>query len=119
MKIKLLLDVHISPDVAKALRRQFLKLDAQSIHETDWTALPDEVLLELLNAEGRVLVTRDVKTIPGHCRNRIAAGKTHAGIIFADSRRLKQADTRGLIRRLAEVLEKFGNEDWQCRSGWL
>ena len=119
MKIKLLLDVHISPEVAAALKRQFPRLDVKSIHETDWAALPDEVLLELLDTESRVLVTRDVNTIPGHCKARIAAGKTFAGVIYADSKKLRQTDTRGLIRRLIEVLAKIGNEDFNCRSGWL
>jgi hypothetical protein len=119
MKIKLLLDVHLSPEVATALRRRFPDLDVKSIHETDWAALPDEVLLELLDAENRVMITRDVNTMPGHAKARVAAGKTHAGVIYADSKKLRQTDTRGLIRRLIEVLEKHGNEDFTCRSGWL
>ena len=119
MKIKLLLDVHISPTVAAALRRQFPHLDVKSIHETDWAALADEVLLEILDAEHRILVTRDVNTMPGHTKARIAAGKTFAGVIYADSKKLRQTDTRGLIRRLVEVLEKRGDEDFNCRSGWL
>jgi hypothetical protein len=73
LKVKLLLDAHITSKVAVALRRRFPTLDAKSIHETDWAALPDEVLLELLDAENRVLVTRDVRTMPGHTNARIAA----------------------------------------------
>lgn len=119
MKLKLLLDVHISPEVASALRRQFSALDVKSIHDTDWAALADEVLLELLDQEGRVLVTRDVNTVPVHCKARLAAGKTFAGVIYADSKKLRQTDQRGLIRRLAEVVKKHGNEDFTCRSGWL
>jgi len=45
-----LLDVHITPKVAVALKRRFPALDVKSIHETDWAALPDEVLLEFLDA---------------------------------------------------------------------
>ena len=119
MKIKLLLDVHITPKVAVALKRRFPALDVKSIHETDWAALPDEVLLEFLDAENRVLVTRDVRTMPGHTNARIASGKTFAGTLYADSKRLRQADTRGLIQRLIQVLERHGNEDFKCRSGWL
>ncbi len=119
MKIKLLLDVHLPPEAAAALKRRFPDLDVKSIHETDWAALPDEVLLELLDAENRVLVTRDVNTMPGHTKARIAAGKTFAGVIYADSKKLRQTDTRGLIRRLIEVVAKHGNEDFTCRSGWL
>ena len=119
MKIKLLLDVHLSPEVAAALKRRFSGLDVKSIHDTDWAALPDEVLLELLDQESRVLVTRDVNTVPLHCKERIAAGKSFAGVIYADSKKLRQTDQRGLIRRLVEVLEKHSNEDFSCRSGWL
>lgn len=119
MKLKLLLDVHIAPEVAPALQRQFPGLDVKSIHETDWAALPDEVLLELLDQEGRVLVTRDVNTVPLHCKTRLASGKTFAGVIYADSKRLRQTDRRGFIRRLAEVVKKHGHEDFTCRSGWL
>ena len=119
MKIKILLDVHIPPGVAGTLRRHFPGLDVQSIHETDWAALPDEVLLELLDAEKRTLVTRDVNSMPRHTNDRIAAGKTFAGVSYADSKRLKQTDVRGFIQRLVEALEKHGHEDWTCRSAWL
>jgi uncharacterized protein with PIN domain len=119
VKIKLLLDAHISPEVAAALRRQFSGLDVKSIHDTDWAALADEVLLELLDQEGRVLVTRDVNTVPLHCKARLASGKTFAGVIYADSKKLRQTDQRGLIRRLVEVVKKHGHEDFTCRSGWL
>jgi hypothetical protein len=77
------------------------------------------VLLEMLDAEHRVLVTRDVRSMPGHTNARIAAGKTFAGVIYADGKRLRHNDTRGLIHRLITVLEKHGNEDFRCRSGWL
>ena len=119
MKIKLLLDVHITPKVAVALKRRFPALDVKSMHETDWAALPDEVLLELLDAESRVLVTRDVRTMPGHTNARIASGKTFAGVLYADSKRHRHTDTRGLIQRLIKVLEEHGDEDFKCRSGWL
>ncbi len=66
------------------------------------------MLLELLDEEGRVLVTRDVNTVPGHCKARLAAGKTFAGVIYADSKKLRQTDQRGLIRRLGEVVRKHG-----------
>jgi len=119
VKLKLLLDVHIAPEVAAALKRRFQELDVKSIHETDWAALSDEVLLELLDHENRVLVTRDVNSVPLHCKNRVLAGKTFAGVIYADSKKLRQTNQRGLIRRLSEVVEQHGDEDFCCRSGWL
>ena len=119
MRLKLLLDEHIDPEVASALRRRFAKLDVISIHDTRWVGLPDPTLLEVLDADDRTLVTRDVNSVPAHANRRLEAGLTHSGIIYADSKRLRQTDLRGLIRRLANVVERHGNEDWTCRSGWL
>ena len=119
MRLKLLLDEHINPEVAMKLRARFPRLDVLSIHDTSWVGLFDAPLLEVLDDERRTLVTRDVNSMPRHANKRLEAGLTHAGIIYADNKRLRQTDTRGLIRRLAAVVEKHGEEDWSCRSGWL
>jgi hypothetical protein len=65
------------------------------------------------------LGSTSVNTVPMHCKARLAAGKTFAGVIYANSKKLRQTDQRGLIRRLAEVVKKHGHEDFTCRSGWL
>ena len=119
MKLKLLTDEHIHPDVVKALRRRFPDLDALSIYDTEWRGLQDPPLLEILDAEKRTLLTRDVNSIPGHANARLAAGLTHGGIMYVDSKRHRQAEVRGLIRRLAEIVARHGGEDWSCRSAWI
>jgi len=119
VKLRLLLDEHIDPEVAQALRKRFAKLDVLSIHETPWVGLPDPPLLDILDADRRTSVTRDVNSVPRHTNSRLEAGRTHGGIIYADSKRLRQSNIRGLIRRLAEVVRQHGDEDWTCRSGWL
>jgi hypothetical protein len=119
VRIKLLLDEHIDPQAASALRRELPGLDVQSIFETDWQGLADPPLLEILDAEGRTLATRDVNSVPGHVASRLRVGKTHGGVIYVDSKRLKQTGLRGVTRRLGEVLKRHGNEDWRCRQGWL
>ena len=119
MKLKLLLDEHISEEVAAALLRRFPGLDVKSIYSTMLKGLADPPLLEVLDHEGRTLVTRDVNSIPRHIRNRQGEGKGQGGIFYVDSKRLKQTDTKGLIRRLTEIVEKHGNEDWTGRQGWV
>lgn len=117
--MRLLLDEHIPRGVAKALRKKFPELDVVSIFETTWRGLPDPQLLEALDREGRTLVSRDVNTVPEFVKSRLAAGLTHGGVIYADSKRLRQSDVRGLIRRLIAVVERHQGEDWNCREGWL
>ena len=117
--MRLLLDEHIPCEVAGALRRKFPALETVSIYDTLWRGLPDPPLLEALDREGWTLVSRDVNTIPHFVKARLAAGMTHGGVIYADSKRLRQSDVRGLIRRLIVFVEKHGTEDWTCREGWL
>ncbi len=83
------------------------------------SGLKDPPLMEVLDAEHRTLITRDVYSIPRHVRARFAAGQTHGGIIYADSKRLRQKDARALIRRSAEVVKKHSEADWTCRERWL
>jgi len=117
--VRLLLDEHIPREAAEALQRKFPALDAVSIYDTSWRGLQDPPLLETLDHEGWTLVSRDVNTIPEFVKARLAAGLTHGGVIYADSKRLRQSDARGLIRRLIAFVEKHGDEDWTCREGWL
>lgn len=117
--MRLLLDEHIPREAAEALRRKFPGLNAISIYDTSWRGLPDSPLLETLDGEGWTLVSRDVNTIPEFVKARLAAGLTHGGVIYADSKRLRQSNIRGLIRRLIVFVEKHGAEDWACREGWL
>lgn len=119
MKLKLLLDEHIAIEVAAALQRRFPSLDVQSIFETPLRGLADPPLLEILDQDKRTLVTRDANSIPAHVQRRLAQNKTHAGVIYVDSRRLLQKDVRALIRRLGEVIQKHGSEDWTCREAWV
>ncbi len=117
--MRLLLDEHFPRGLAVALRRQLTTLDAVSIHETMLGGLKDPPLLEVLDAEHRSLITRDVNSIPRHVRARLAAGQTHGGIIYAESKWLRQKDARALIRRSAEVVKKHSEADWTCRERWL
>jgi hypothetical protein len=117
--LRLVLDEHIPRAAAEALGRKFPSLDAVSIYDTSWRGLQDPPLLEILDREGRTLVSRDVNTIPEFVKARLAAGLTHGGVIYADSKRLRQSNVRGLIRRLVAFVEKHGHEDWTCREGWL
>jgi hypothetical protein len=117
--VKLLLDEHLPLGVAEVLRRRFPKLDVVGIRETGLVGLLDGPLLEVLDTEQRTLVTRDVNTVPVHVRARLANGQTHGGVIYVHSKRHRQTDVRGLIRRLTDVVEKYGEDDWTCREGWL
>lgn len=116
--MKLLLDVHLDPDLVDALRRRWPSLDVRSATEPGWAVLSDPLLLEILDEENRVLVTRDVNSMPEHVKTRMCAGLTHGGVVFVP-RTIAQADTRRLLRRLTELIEREGHADWRSRVFWL
>ena len=83
--MKLLLDEHLDPQIAGVLRRRLGELDVQSVEDPGWAGLDDPALLEVLDTEGRVLVTRDVNSIPEHLQRRLKDGLTHAAVVCVPS----------------------------------
>ncbi len=116
--MKLLTDEHFPVEIAQAVRREMPNADLQSIHETNLAGLLDPPLLAALDLQQRVLLTRDVNSIPDFVKERLREGKTHGGVIYV-SNRFRQNDSRALIRALITFLKAHGGEDWRCREGWL
>ena len=114
----LILDEHFPQDLAAAVRRERPKFNISSVHEKGFDGVQDEALLEILDDEKTTLVTRDVNTIPRFINTRLASGQTHGGVVYV-SRKIKQNDSREVIRRLVKFIDENSGEDWQCRDGWL
>ncbi len=104
--------------LSAALQRKFPRLVAASVQGVGWVGLDDPALLEILDGEQRVLVTRDVNSVPEHISNRLAQGLTHGGVVYVP-RSIGQTDRRTLLRRLVKLVEEHGAEDWTCREFWL
>jgi hypothetical protein len=116
--VTILTDEHFPEEIAQAVRRQIPGFDIQSIHATELGGLPDPPLLEILDSEHRTLLTRDVNSIPDFLKARLAAGKTHGGVLYV-SNRYRQNDSRSLIRALVSFIKAHRDEDWRCREAWL
>lgn len=116
--MKLLFDEHFSDALAQAVKRKRPAVTVDSIHGRSLDGLVDPALLELLDLENTVLVTRDVRTVPGALAARLSAGQTHGGVIFVP-RSIRQSDDKELLRRLLALIDEKGGADWQCREEWL
>ena len=108
--MKLLLDEMYAPGVAGLLRGW--GHDAVAVKErTDLMGLPDQQLVRAATAEGRVIVTEDVRDFAGLHLRFSARGQTHSGLIFALSRRFpRTAPNHGrvLADALAALLSEHG-----------
>jgi Domain of unknown function (DUF5615) len=84
--VKLLLDVHHSRVAAERLRASGYDVQAAFDHP-ELAVLADEELLRRASADGRGVVTENVKDFDRIVRSWVATGEHHTGVIFTSPRR--------------------------------
>ncbi len=116
--MKILLDAHISSrTVGRALiegGHDVRALDS----EPELEGLSDPEVLELAAAEGRVLVTANVRDFEPLLREWAGQSRSHAGVILVPSSVRNEAFGI-LISGMEETLAETGQEDWVDRVEWL
>lgn len=120
--LKLLLDEHISPDVARGLRRRHRALDVRCLVEWEnghFLGQEDSACLWEAAAQGLTLVTYDRRTIPPLLKTWAEEERTHGGVIFVDEKTISPADIGGLVWALTGLARETGNWDWTNRIYFL
>ena len=118
--MKLLLDEHISPAVARGLSGV---VDVAALR--DWQAgayleAPDSVILQAAAVGGWTLVTYDLRTIPPLLKEWGEQGIAHGGVILVDGRTITQNDVGGLVRALTQLVAASSEDaSWQNRAVFL
>jgi len=120
--LKLLLDEHISPDVANGLRRRNRAIEVRYMVEWEngyFLGQEDSACLREAAAQGLTLVTYDRRTIPPLLKTWAEEDRTHGGVIFVDERTISSADIGGLVWALTRLARETGNWDWANRIFFL
>ena len=120
--LKLLLDEHISPDVANGLRRRMRGIVVHAMAEWESGAFmgqDDSTCLREAAAQGLTLVTYDRRTIPPLLKAWAEEGSSHGGVIFVDEKTISPADIGGLVRALAGLAKETRSWDWRDRIVFL
>ncbi|HKD84408.1 MAG TPA: hypothetical protein VKB58_06645 [Terriglobales bacterium] len=120
--LKLLLDEHISPEVAKAIQRGSRSLVAHSLVQwKDGSLLGKEDSACLLEAAQQrlTLVTYDRRTIPPLLKVWAEEGRSHGGVIFVDEKTIAPLDIGGLVRALILLAEEAEAMDWTNQAYFL
>lgn len=115
--IQLILDAHISgPVVGEAL-----KDDGHDVFPLDQhpelEGLSDRELLALATAEGRVLVTANVRHFLPLVTEINGRGESHPGCILIP-RSIRSEDFSALVSGVRAVLEDTSQEEWVDRVVW-
>ncbi|HLJ81065.1 MAG TPA: DUF5615 family PIN-like protein [Ktedonobacterales bacterium] len=117
MKIRFLLDENLSQRILKSLKRRNATIDV--LHVGDDTILPkgtlDPEILLYCEAEHRMLVTDNRKSMPGHEADHFAAGHHHWGILTT-SRAVSIGELTFQLHLFWEASEA---EEWIDRTVYL
>jgi len=116
--VRLLLDAHVSGRAIGARLRveghDVLALDERP----DLQGLPDPEVLALAAAEGRVLVTFNIKDFPDLVREWAGRGRPHAGCLLVVG--IRQHEFGATIRALQAALQSRPDpDDWTDRTVFL
>jgi predicted nuclease of predicted toxin-antitoxin system len=117
--MRLLLDAHIPTAVSRSL--QSTGIDAVTVsgwQNGQWRSASDELILEAARADERALVTYDCRTIPLLLKAWAEEGRSHAGIVFVDSRTIRPNDVGQLVRAL-QNLAANETSSWKDRVCFL
>jgi len=118
--VRLLLDEMLSPEIARRMRDG--GHDVVAVRErTEWRGLPDAEVAKVARAEGRVIVTNNVRDFRPLLAQALAPGGAgHHGVVFipSDYRRTRSDIGRivlalgVLLQRFPEDAGMFGAEAW-------
>jgi hypothetical protein len=120
--VKLLLDEHISPDVAAGMRRLDRKVVVRGMVEWEdgsFLGQEDSACLQEAAVQRLTLVTYDRRTIPPLLKDWAEEGRQHAGVIFVDEKTISPADIGGLVQSLGILVKEARNWDWTDRVCFL
>jgi hypothetical protein len=120
--LKLLLDEHISPKVARGLRRRNRALSVRAMAEWEdggYLGQPDAACVQAAAAQGLTLVTYDRRTIPPLLKAWAEEGRHHAGVVFVDEMTISPAHIGGLVGALARLAREARSWDWTDRVCFL
>lgn len=106
--LRLLIDQDLDHDILRGLTRRVPRLDAVTAHEAGLSEASDPELLAWAAREGRVVVTHDRRTMPGHAADLLGEGKNIAGLfVVPRSLPLHQA-----IEDLELLVTCSENKEW-------
>ena len=120
--LRLLLDEHISREVATGLRRRHRALIVHCLAEWEdgsFLGLDDAACLEKAAAQGLTLLTYDRRTIPPLLKAWAQEGRSHGGVIFVDEKTVPPHDIGGLVGTVIEFFEETRRWDWTNRVCFL
>lgn len=115
MTPRFLADENIDPDLVLGLRRRVDDIDILRVQDVGLRTVGDPEILQWAADEGRILISHDLKTIPGFAGERLIAGLPMPGVILLrSSLSIAQA-----IDEIAAIAGASDAEEWINQIAYL
>jgi hypothetical protein len=111
MSLRFLADVNFDRNIIRGIHRTRPDIDIIRAQDAGHHRTPDPLLLEWCFQEHRIMLTHDVKTMPGFAYARIADGHHVAGLVEVDD----QASIGRVIEDLLTLIDCLDEDEWQDR----
>ncbi|MGL5809177.1 MAG: DUF5615 family PIN-like protein [Nocardioides sp.] len=115
MTPRFLADENIDPDLVLGLRRRVESVDIVRMQDVGLRTMDDPEILQWAAHEGRILISHDIKTMPGFAGERMAAGLPMHGVILLHS----TLPLAHALDELAAVAGASDAEEWNNQIAYL
>ena len=114
MRLRFQADADFNQKIVRGLRRREPLLDFQDAHKGGVIGVSDPEVLRIAAESGRLLVSHDRKTMPGHFA-RFQQSGTSPGLIIVS----QDLDISGAIEDILLIWTATAPEDWTNHIGFV
>jgi hypothetical protein len=102
-------DENFNGNILRAILQYLPALDILRIQDTAVAEGSDPAILEWAAREGRIILTHDVRTLPGFAFERVRAGQPMAGVIEVDD----DARMGDILEDIVLLVEASTHTEWE------
>jgi hypothetical protein len=115
VKARFQADNDLRSSIRTGVVRREPAIDFQSAHRAQLDGVPDDEVLRLAAGQGRILVSHDQNSMPGHFGDFLAAGNRSPGVFLAP----QDAGTGPVIESIVLLWIASEAEEWRDTIAWL
>ena len=113
--MRFLTDEHVPPALVRGLKRSLPGTDILELRHTDLLGATDPDVLEFAASQSRILITRDISTVPDFAFERVLEGKAMPGV-FIWRRKVSLGD---VLADLVLIVQASEADEWTNRVVYL
>lgn len=117
--MRLLVDEQLSPAIAEELRTRGWDPQAIRNERPDLEGAPDDRVLDTAHAEGRIVVTNNIRDYRPLAADRLARGQGHSGLILVPATRPRTRAASHGIARDVDALLRTAEAGLRDSERWL